>query len=525
MFNISITVSLTKKGFENYKEVILRILKYIKAIQNKNINKRFYDEIKIVKEMNFNYAEKQEPISATESFCSNLMDYPPEKVYSGGVLFGEYNESVIKKYLNMMTLDNLNIYIRSKSFEKECTLTEQYCGTKYCKEKFNITDEDINSYKCEHIFDYPPENNFIPTKFDILPPPEKISEYPEKIKANKIMEIWFLQDTIFKMPKVYLIAEFLTSKNLCDFSDIKIYLTAFLLDKVIKSELREFLYMAEEGDVNVIFSFGQNKAYIIYAGFSDTMKKGLEEIFIKIKNLDINTERCKETLELAQKDLFRRVKNILWDSSYEVNMIYIGQLLEEPNVKNEDIINYYNDGKSITIDDLIIYKNAIFKNSKMKWLVQGNVTKEEVLELVEESSKILEIDINKEKTGKFAITRPISIKKNYNYIFKLKSPNPEEKNSSLISVYQIGLLKMKDLIYFNILTPYLYEKFMNQLRTKEALGYIVSIKPFNTYGYCGMQNIMESNSYTPEFCAERVRNFYKEIYQTIKNITEEEFQM
>ena len=84
---------------------------------------------------------------------------------------------------------------------------------------------------------------------------------------------------------------------------------------------------------------------------------------------------------------------------------------------------------------------------------------------------------------------------------------------------------MKDLIYFNILTPYLYEKFMNQLRTKEALGYIVSIKPFNTYGYCGMQNIIESNSYTPEFCAERVRNLYKEIYQTIKNITEEEFQM
>ena len=62
MFNISITVSLTKKGFENYKEVILRILKYIKAIQNKKVNKRFYDEIKIVKEMRFNYADKLEPI-------------------------------------------------------------------------------------------------------------------------------------------------------------------------------------------------------------------------------------------------------------------------------------------------------------------------------------------------------------------------------------------------------------------------------------------------------------------------------
>ena len=522
---LSISVSLTKKGFENYKEVILRILKYIKAIQNKKVNKRFYDEIKIVKEMRFNYADKLEPISVTESFCSNLMDFPPEKVYSGEVLLGEYNESLIKKYLDMLTLDNLNIYMQSKSFEKECILTEQYFGTKYCKEKFNITEEDINSYKCEHIFDYPPENNFIPTKFDILPPPEKISKYPEKIIDHKNMEIWYLQDTIFKKPKVYLVAEFLTPKNLCDFSDIKAYLSATLLDKVIESELGEFLYMAKKGSVNVTFSFGYNKAYIIYTGFNDSMKKGLEEIFMKIKNLDINTERCKETLELTQKDLLRRAKNIFLNSSYKVNLIYLGNLLKESNVINTDVINYYNEGKSITIEDLIIYKNAIFKNSKIKWLVQGNVTKEEVLELVEESNKILEIDINKEKTGKFAITRPISIKKNYNYIFKSKSPNPKEKSSSLISVYQTGLLNKIDIIYLYLISSYLEDKFYDQLRTKEALGYIVLLGPLNTFGYCGIQNIVESNSKTPEFCAERVRNFYKEIYQKIKDITEEEFQM
>ena len=29
--------------------------------------------------MKFNYDEKQEPISATESFCSSLMDYPSRK--------------------------------------------------------------------------------------------------------------------------------------------------------------------------------------------------------------------------------------------------------------------------------------------------------------------------------------------------------------------------------------------------------------------------------------------------------------
>ena len=75
-------------------------------------------------------------------------------------------------------------------------------------------------------------------------------------------------------------------------------------------------------------------------------------------------------------------------------MNYLRTLIRDPYREPKDIINYYIAGNSITIEDLIKYKNAIFKSSKIKWLVQGNVKKEEVIELVEESNKILEIDIN-----------------------------------------------------------------------------------------------------------------------------------
>ena len=125
-----------------------------------------------------------------------------------------------------------------------------------------MTEEDVNSYKCDHVFDYPPENNFIPQNFDLLPPPEKISKYPEKIIDHKNMEIWYLQDTIFKKPKVCVVAQFSPQKNLCDFSDIKVSLVANLLDKVITSELGEFLYMAKIASVNVQFAFGTDNTYM-----------------------------------------------------------------------------------------------------------------------------------------------------------------------------------------------------------------------------------------------------------------------
>ena len=158
-----------------------------------------------------------------------------------------------------------------------------------------------------------------------------------------------------------------------------------------------------------------------------------------IKYLDINTERAKEILELQQKDILRKAENIFLNTSYQVNMENIEGLIEEPYKNPKDIINFFKE-KKITIEDLIIYKNAIFKNSKIKWLIQGNVSKEEVLQIAEEANKILEIDIEKEKIGKFFIKRPVVITKNNNYIFRIKSNNPKEENSSLISLYQTDLL-------------------------------------------------------------------------------------
>ena len=520
-----IFITLTKKGFENYKEVILRTLKYIKVIQSKGINKRFYDEIRQIEQMSFDYQSKKSPITIVEKYASNLMDYKPEDVISGGKLFGEFNEQLLKKYLDLLNLDGLNIYFLSKLFEKECNLTEKYYGTKYSKEKLNITEDEINSYNCNDIFDYPPENNFIPKNFDILPPPEKISKYPEKILSNKNMEVWYLQDTIFKKPKGFLVAQFITPIDLCDFSEIKLRILSNILENMIKIELGEFLYMAESAEVNIKISLDFDKINISINGFNDSLKKGMKEIITKIQNLDLNTERCKETLELQQKDLLRNSKNIFLNSSYQVNLYYLSNLIYGNDKNPKDIIDFFEAGKNINLNDLILYKNSIFKNSKIKWLVQGNISKNDVIEIVEETNKILGIKTEKEKTGKFNKIRPIILKKNHNYIYRTKSPNPGEKSSSLLSLYQTDLLNYKEIQYMKILETFLKGKFYDQLRTKETLGYIVTLLTIEALGYFAFVNVIQSNSKTPEFCAERVRNFYKESYQKIKNISEEEFKL
>ena len=152
--NFSISISLTKKGLDNYREVILRTLKYIKIIQSKKINEQYYNDLKNITQLRFDYKNKLSPQDATTKYASLLMNYKPEDVLFAGDIFKEYNEHLIRKYLDLFTLDNLNIYFASNSFVTECELTEKWYGIKYHKEKIDITDEEINSYICERFLDY-----------------------------------------------------------------------------------------------------------------------------------------------------------------------------------------------------------------------------------------------------------------------------------------------------------------------------------------------------------------------------------
>ena len=175
--------------------------------------------------------------------------------------------TLIRKYLDLLTLDRLNILFLSQTLEKDCTLTEEIYGIKYFKEKIDITEEEINSYNnCKDNLDYPPENKFIPKDLSIFPTPENVGEYPEKIMESKNCEVWFLQDKIFKKPTAYLIIQFSIPFDICNFSEIKNRILFVLLEKVVVQELGEILYMATEANVNFSFSANNSKVQIVYSG-------------------------------------------------------------------------------------------------------------------------------------------------------------------------------------------------------------------------------------------------------------------
>jgi hypothetical protein len=87
---------------------------------------------------------------------------------------------------------NLNVYLRSKNFEKEpelCPIEDPWYFTKYGKEQFSekmlglMTSPNVRaSQQSKKRLDLPPVNNLLPKNLDVLPPRDEASKKPMLIK-------------------------------------------------------------------------------------------------------------------------------------------------------------------------------------------------------------------------------------------------------------------------------------------------------------------------------------------------------
>ena len=524
-FDIDIT--LTKKGFDNYKEVINAVLKYVSVIKSKKINERYFNEEKNMRQIKFDFRNKEKPIDFTKKNCEYLMLFKPEEVFTGKELFKEYNEKLLKNYLDMFNLDNLNICLLSQSLEKECTLTEKFYGTKYYKEKLNLKQEEIDKFKYDenkYIFDYPPENKFVPKNLEIYPiqNPEKKIKYPELIFDKENSKAYFLQDSEFNLPKGMIKLRIYFVKNLNNNSEIKNEIISHLLKKIIKLELNEILYMAEESNVEFKFKIYYDKMDISITGFNDSLASGLKEFLTNIKNMELNLEKHKEVFLLQKEEYIKKLRNFYLQQSYKVNIECMKHLLSTGPNSHKDLLHFLLNEK-LELNDLIDFKNKMFLETNSVWLIQGNLLKENALEIINTSNEILGLNVDTPITKSFYAKRTVNLKENINYTYRFLNPNKDEQDSTIISLFQLGNLIHEDKQYYRILYTFLNPKFYDTLRTKETLGYIATMTQFDCMEIYHLVGIVQSSVKDPEYISGRIRNFYKEKEADIKNISDEDF--
>ena len=331
-----ITIVLTDKGLEQREEIIKRTLKFIKKIQSLPINKNFFEENKIIKQITFDYKNREKPIDYTEDLAYTMNDFADEDILSGQYLFESYNEELIRHYLSKLIPTEMNIYFSTKKedFLKFADKKEKWYGTKYYYTEIpNSIIDEFNSFDptkdevCAHPTGYPKINKFLPKSLDLIQF-DKLHDKPELILKNEKSEIWYKPDVIFNRPKATIYCQIYLDKSIINYEEYESI--AYTWNLVLETKLKEVSYMAAEANLRFSFHVNNEGMFLKINGFSDSMKSALEELmkaFISIK-LEDNILLFTDQLQKQMKEM----GNFYYSNPYSQILAYFDYLRTEPSV-------------------------------------------------------------------------------------------------------------------------------------------------------------------------------------------------
>ena len=458
----AVQILLTPLGFE-YKEHIIKLVQLmINQIINLDLTKisLFYQEIA---QLNFDWGEQISPLELTIKLSQNCFYYQFNEVYSGSYLVNKIDIPKMKKWYTKTFIKNkpLIIITSKHNFPKKYN-TEKYYGIKWSP--IQINSPDLNK-----IFKVNINKKYIPKTIELKN--DQTNDKPILIK-KKPYELWYHFDSLWKLPNAKIILD-IASPNL--FSTPKNYILTNIMIEILNYYFNSYLFSAVIANYNFkLFSKQKYNSIGLYVhGFNSGIFILLQDILSSIqKGIILNDTQYKSFLENYKLKL----ENIQFMSPREFSSYLINLQLCNNQYSYSTLLNEL---KKITIKDIIKYK--LLKETTIRIFLFGNIN-------------IFSDDIFDTFTLKSGIIKSLIYKplKNISIIH----PNKKEQNNFVGLYYPIGIFQPQLYSKLLILVTILSEPFFDELRTKEQLGYIVSLK----------QNVMLDNYFISLEVQSNVKN-------------------
>lgn len=512
LFNLSLM--LTEQGHKHLPEVLNAIFSFINLMRKEGPQKRIYDEIHQIKETNFRFTDESPPAEYVEDLCESMHYYPPRDYITGSGLYFEYNPEAIQICLNYLTPDDVNIIIFDKKFnDEDFDKVEPWFKTKYTD--MEIPQEWIECWRTIEPFSefhLPLPNMFITDDFNLISMPANISKYPTKIYTDEITEIWYRPDPKFGLPECYMYFYIISPMAVCSLKG------AALMDlfiAILKQLLVESLYPATVAELNHDIHANDKGIMLKVNGFNQKLPLLLMTIAKCIA--DIPTLITEEFFEVMKQEEIK---------AYYNNFVKPKKLVRDVRLSILMFIHWMATDKHAAIHNVQFpeFQNFVSHFTDhvyIQSLVQGNMTKEDVIKNVQECIKTLKCGPLLPNTMQQMRVMQIPIGSHY---CKVKNFNSTDVNSVVMNYYQSGVSSIKLLVIIELLIMYMEEPLFNQLRTQEQLGYNVFCLLRDTFGILGYSITVytQADKYSTEHVDNRIEAFLTMFNNMLQGILEKD---
>lgn len=509
-----VEIDLTVEGMKHIDEIIALTFQYIKLIEKEGVQKWIYDETQSVEKMMFRFKQKATPINYVKNLAGDLHEYKPQHVLVGPYLCEEFDEPLIRQILSSLNPNNVCVYILGKEFESIAKEEEKWYGTKYTIEplsdEFVKQLEDVSLHPELHL---PTKNEFITTDFALRPVIEEdLSESPQLISEDSALKVWHKQDTTFKVPRMNVYMTF--ASPVLNETPLSAVMSS-LYEDLLEDSLVEMTYYADIADLSIGFDSSTTEFNILASGFSEKVPTLVKQTFERVNSFEVNEERFR----LLKEKKLRTYANFRKSQSYRISRYALNRILRDVRWTIEEKEEAL---KEAIPQDLTSFVSRMRSPSAWELLLHGNLTRRDALDLIEDLRKIFTPEPL--PSSHYPSPRIVCLPSGKIFTHRFEGFNPEEKNSAIYNLYQIGVENTKDDVLVSLFTQIHQTTFYDQLRTREQLGYIVWSGPASQSGIHGFKVEVVSPSHDPIALDERIENCMSMCNDALKEMTQEEFE-
>lgn len=501
---LAISATLTDKGLAHRDEVVAAIFSYLSLLRDKGVDKRYFDELAHVLDLDFRYPSITRDMDYVEWLADTMIRVPVEHTLDAVNIADKYDADAVKARLAMMTPQNARIWYISP--DEPHNKTAYFVNAEYQVDKISEqTFADWQKKSAAISLKLPEVNPYIPDDFTLIKP-TKAYPKPQLIVDESDLRVVYTPSRYFASePKANVS---MVLRNPAAMDSAKNQVMFALNDYLAGIALDQLSNQAAVGGIG--FSTNANNGLMLNAnGYTQR----LPQLFKALLEGYFSYTATEEQLAQAKSWYAQMMDSAEKGKAFDQAIMPVQMLSQVPYFQREERRDLL---PSITLDEVMAYRAALKTNARPEFLVVGNMS--------EDQAKTLAQDVRTQlgaKGTEWCRNQDVLVDKQQNVIFEKPGSSTD---SALAAVFvPTGYDEFASSAYSAMLGQIVQPWFYTQLRTEEQLGYAVFAFSMNVGRQWGMGFLLQSSDKQPDYLWQRFQAFFPQAEAKLRAMKPEEF--
>ncbi|WP_260766368.1 pitrilysin [Klebsiella aerogenes] len=501
---LAISVTLTDKGLAHRDEVTAAIFSYLNLLRTQGIDKRYFDELAHVLELDFRYPSINRDMDYVEWLADTMIRVPVEHVLDVVNIADRYDAQAIKDRLAMMTPQNARIWYISPN--EPHNKTAYFVNAPYQVDKISArTFTDWQQKSAAIKLQLPTLNPYIPDDFTLIKS-DKAYPHPELIVDEPTLRVVYAPSQYFASEPKADVSLVLRNPQAMDSARRQVMFA--LNDYLAGIALDQLSNQAAVGGIS--FSTGANNGLMVNAnGYTQR----LPQLFTALLDGYFSYTPTEEQLEQAKSWYAQMMDSADKGKAYDQAIMPIQMLSQVPYFERKtrrDLL------PSITLKEVINYRDNLKARGRPELLVIGNMSARESTDLARQIQKQLGADGNE-----WCRNKDVLIDSKQLAMFEKAGSSTDSALAAVFAPPNVD--EYSSMAASSLLGQIIQPWFYNQLRTEEQLGYAVFAFSMNVGRQWGMGFLLQSSDKQPAFLWQRFQAFFPTAEAKLRAMKPEEF--